>query len=94
MPARLVSPSNFLVELIRSFAPPVSCARNFAELGNPMAYKFHVGETVTMTPATSRNVPGGVYEWSSAYPTTTVASTNIELKARANRMSASHEKAS
>ena len=27
-----------------------------------MAYKFHVGETVTMTPATSRNVPGGVYE--------------------------------
>ena len=62
MPARLVSTSNFLVELIRSFAPPVSCARNFAELGNPMAYKFHVGETVTMTPATSRNVPGGVYE--------------------------------
>jgi len=27
-----------------------------------MTHKFHVGETVTMTPATSRNVPGGVYE--------------------------------
>jgi hypothetical protein len=27
-----------------------------------MLHKFHVGETVTMSPATSRNVPGGVYE--------------------------------
>jgi hypothetical protein len=27
-----------------------------------MTHKFHVGETVTMNPATSRNVPGGVYE--------------------------------
>jgi hypothetical protein len=27
-----------------------------------MLHKFHVGESVTMSPATSRNVPGGVYE--------------------------------
>ncbi len=27
-----------------------------------MLHKFHVGETVTMSPATSRNVPGSVYE--------------------------------
>ena len=27
-----------------------------------MLHKFHVGETVTMSPATSRNVPGGAYE--------------------------------
>ena len=32
------------------------------ELRHPMLHKFHVGETVTMSPATSRNVPGGVYE--------------------------------
>jgi hypothetical protein len=32
------------------------------ELGFPMpSYKFRVGETVTMSPATSRNVPGGAY---------------------------------
>jgi hypothetical protein len=30
--------------------------------GYPMLHKFHVGESVTMSPATSRNVPGGVYE--------------------------------
>jgi len=46
-----------------------------------MAYKFHVGETVTMTPATSRNVPGGVYEVAKHHPTATVARANIELKA-------------
>ena len=27
-----------------------------------MLHKFHIGEFVTMSPATSRNVPGGVYE--------------------------------
>ena len=31
------------------------------ESGYPMLHKFHVGETVTMSPATSRNVPGGAY---------------------------------
>ena len=87
MPARLVSPSNFLVELIRSFAPPVSCARNFAELGNPMAYKFHVGETVTMTPATSRNVPGGVYEVIKRLP-----DTGVECQYRIKSASEPHER--
>ena len=27
-----------------------------------MAYKFSVGETVTMVPSVFRNVPGGVYQ--------------------------------
>jgi hypothetical protein len=26
-----------------------------------MTHKFHVGETVTIRPAISRNVPGGIY---------------------------------
>jgi hypothetical protein len=26
------------------------------------SHKFHVGESVTLRPAISRNVPGGVYE--------------------------------
>ena len=33
-----------------------------------MAHKFHVGESVTMGPATSRNIPGGVYEVVRALP--------------------------
>jgi len=33
-----------------------------------MLHRFHVGETVTMTPATSRNVPGGVYEVTRRLP--------------------------
>lgn len=27
-----------------------------------MTAKFHVGEDVTMSPVTSRNIPGGVYQ--------------------------------
>ena len=27
-----------------------------------MPHKFHVGESVILMPATSRNVPGGVYQ--------------------------------
>jgi hypothetical protein len=49
-------------------------------MGYPMAHKFKVGETVTMSPATSRNVPGGVYEVTKQLRTM-AASTNIESKA-------------
>ena len=33
-----------------------------------MAHKFHVGESVILMPAISRNVPGGVYEVTKQLP--------------------------
>ena len=33
-----------------------------------MTHKFHIGETVMMSPSTSRNVPGGVYEVTKHLP--------------------------
>ena len=35
-----------------------------------MTHKFHVGEMVTLSPATSRNVPGGVYQVIKRLPET------------------------
>jgi hypothetical protein len=32
------------------------------------SHKFHVGESVTLRPAISRNVPGGVYEVTKQLP--------------------------
>ena len=32
------------------------------------SHKFHIGETVTLRPAVSRNVPGGVYEVTKLLP--------------------------
>jgi hypothetical protein len=32
------------------------------------SHKFHVGQTVTIRPALSRNVPGGVYEITKQLP--------------------------
>jgi hypothetical protein len=32
------------------------------------SHKFHVGESVTVMPAISRNVPGGVYEVTKQLP--------------------------
>jgi hypothetical protein len=32
------------------------------------SHKFHVGETVTLRPAISRNVPGGTYEVTKQLP--------------------------
>jgi hypothetical protein len=32
------------------------------------SHKFHVGESVTVTPAIRRNVPGGVYEVTKQLP--------------------------
>jgi hypothetical protein len=32
------------------------------------SHKFHVGESVTVLPAISRNVPGGVYEVTKQLP--------------------------
>ena len=32
------------------------------------SHKFHVGESVTLMPAISRNVPGGVYEVTKQLP--------------------------
>ncbi len=38
-------------------------------MGRPMpSHKFHVGESVTVLPAISRNVPGGVYEVTKQLP--------------------------
>jgi hypothetical protein len=38
-------------------------------MGCPMpSHKFHVGESVTVLPAISRNVPGGVYEVTKQLP--------------------------
>jgi len=40
-----------------------------AGMGCPMpSHKFHVGESVTVLPAISRNVPGGVYEVTKQLP--------------------------
>jgi hypothetical protein len=32
------------------------------------SHKFHVGESVTLAPSISRNVPGGVYEVTKQLP--------------------------
>jgi hypothetical protein len=32
------------------------------------SYKFHIGETVTLIPALSRNVPGGIYQVTKKLP--------------------------
>ena len=61
---------------------------------DPMTHKFHVGETVTIRPAISRNVPGGIYVVTKRLPDNSGESTNIELRARTNRMSASRWKVS
>jgi hypothetical protein len=38
-------------------------------MGCPMpSHKFHVGESVPLRPAISRNVPGGVYEVTKQLP--------------------------
>ena len=38
-------------------------------MGYPMpSHKFQVGETVTLSPAISRNVPGGAYEVTKQLP--------------------------
>jgi hypothetical protein len=38
-------------------------------MGCPMpSHKFHVGESVTVLPAITRNVPGGVYEVTKQLP--------------------------
>jgi hypothetical protein len=38
-------------------------------MGCPMpSHKFHVGESVTVLPAISRDVPGGVYEVTKQLP--------------------------
>jgi hypothetical protein len=52
-----------------------------------MTHKFHVGETVTMAPATSRNVPGGVYEVIKQLP-----DTSGERQYRIKSMSEPHER--
>jgi hypothetical protein len=40
-----------------------------AAMGCPMpSHKFHVGESVTLRPAISRNVPGGLYEVTKQLP--------------------------
>jgi hypothetical protein len=41
-----------------------------ATLSGVMTYKFHVGETVALTPSTSRNIPGGVYQVTKRLPNT------------------------
>ena len=48
----------------------VQCATPFsAEVEEPMAsHKFKIGEIVTIRPALSRNVPGGVYEVTKQLP--------------------------
>jgi hypothetical protein len=33
-----------------------------------MSHKFHIGESVILRPAISRNVPGGVYEVTKQLP--------------------------
>src|SRR5262245_28428053 len=47
---------------------PVKPSRFNSPLGCPMTRKFHVGQTVTLTPAASRNVPGGAYEVTKCLP--------------------------
>jgi hypothetical protein len=37
-------------------------------LNAPASHKFHVGESVIVRPAISRNVPGGVYEVTKQLP--------------------------
>jgi hypothetical protein len=54
-----------------------------------MPHKFHVGESVILRPAISRNVPGGVYEVTKQLP----ASSNIALKVQTKSMSALRGKA-
>ncbi len=52
-----------------------------------MAHKFQVGETVTMSPATSRNVPGGVYEVTKQLP-----DNDGECRYRIKSMNEPHER--
>jgi len=56
------------------------------------SHKFHIGETVMVKPAFSRNVPGGAYEVTKQL-LTTAASSNIASRVRTKTMSASREKA-
>jgi hypothetical protein len=44
---------------LRIKVPPTVIARKGEE---PMPHKFNVGDIVTVRPAISRNVPGGVFE--------------------------------
>jgi hypothetical protein len=58
-----------------------------------MLHKFDVGDTVTMSPATSRNVPGSVYEVTRRLPDNG-GDCEYRIRARTNRMSASRGKVS
>jgi hypothetical protein len=40
----------------------------FARKSTMPSHKFHVGESVTLRPAISRNMPGGVYEVTKQLP--------------------------
>jgi hypothetical protein len=56
------------------------------------SHKFHVGESVIVRPAISRNVPGGVYEVTKQLPHNG-ASSNIASKVQTKSMSVLCEKA-
>ena len=51
------------------------------------SHKFHIGETVTLRPAVSRNVPGGVYEVTKLLP-----HNGSEFEYRIKRASEEHER--
>jgi hypothetical protein len=57
-----------------------------------MAYKFCVGETVTLERSANRNIPGGVYEVVNSSPIL-AASANIGSKVWRNHMNASRWRA-
>ena len=50
------------------------------------SHKFHIGDSVMLKPAISRNVPGGVYEVIKQLPTT-AASMNTASKVQMKSMS-------
>jgi hypothetical protein len=57
-----------------------------------LSHKFKIGETVMVTPAISRNVPGGAYQ-ATSNSLTMAGNSHIASRAPTKSMSASREKA-
>ena len=57
------------------------------------SHKFHIGESVMLRPAVSRNVPGGVYEVTKHLPHNGLEFEYRIKKAQTNRMNALRGKA-